>query len=420
VTRALTDAMRRTLAVVADQATVSIVNFAIGLVFIYRGTPLEFALYSAYMSAFYFVATAQNALLSTPMMVLTSQMPPDDRNSFERGLFSLLLVSAVPACLLVVFALQLATARAGMSALASLCVGLALVPLMIRDHLRAQEFANLRPEVALRRDVVFAIIALAGIALSVARIGVTAVGTVVMLGLACLIVVGSALNQWRASAGRRVQMRFAWRQSWRHSLWSFGGAMAAWFQSYAYVFVPLHFGLVADVAGMSAARIVIMPVLLATQSWGNLFRPTASRLVAARDDAGLRRMFWRSTVALGSIVVGYTLVVSLLLPALPERLLPASYRGIAPIVLLWGVIVLVQVLRGNISNVLQAALAFRRLTVFGIVAAATTVIVSVIAVPIYGAAGALGSLAAGELVLFFSLSFELYQRMARATLVVTG
>jgi O-antigen/teichoic acid export membrane protein len=412
--------IRRAITLAADQALLSLVNFGMSALFIYRGSPAEFALYSAYMSAFYLVATAQNALLSTPMMVLTSKMEEDERDTFERGLFSLLMVGAVPICLAVVFGMKLLTARAGISVLAALYVGIALVPLMLRDHLRAQEFSNLRPEVALRRDLAFALLAGAGALWLALQSSATAVNVVGILGIACLAVVGTAVLRWSRSAPTSEQIRFAWDRSWHHSLWSLGGALAAWLQSYAYVFVPLHFGQVADVAGLSAARLAIMPVLLATQSWGNLFRPTASRLVAAADDAGLRRLFWRSTAALGAIVVTYTLAIALILPTLPMRLLPGPYRGIAPVVLLWGVIVLIQVLRGNISSVLQAALAFRRLTAFGIASAATTIVVSVVTVPTYGASGALAGLVSGELVLFSALAMELYRRMRRDSLVAVA
>lgn len=412
--------IKRAFTLAVDQALLSLVNFGVSALFIYRGSPSEFALYSAYMSAFYLVATAQNALLSTPMMVLTSQMDDRERSTFERGLFSLLMVGAVPTCLAVVFGMKLLTARAGISALAALYVGVALVPLMLRDHLRAQEFSNLRPEVALKRDLGFAAVAALGALLLVIRFGTTAVNAVGVLGAACLVIVASAIVHWLRSSPTSSDVRFAWRRSWHHSLWSLGGALAAWLQSYAYVFVPLHFGQVADVAGLSAARLTIMPVLLATQSWGNLFRPTASRFVAAGDDAGLRRLFWRSTGALGGVVVAYTLAIAVLLPNLPMRLLPAPYRGIAPIVLLWGVIVLIQVLRGNMSSVLQAALAFRRLTYFGLVSATTTVIVSVAAVPTYGASGALAGLVAGELVLFGAMAVEVYRRMSRTSLVTVA
>ena len=402
--------IKRALVVLVDQAILSAVTFAMGAVFVYRGSPAEFARYSAYMSSFYLVASAQNALLSTPMMVLSSRLEHAERRAFERGLFSVLIIVALPTCVITVFTLKLIGSSANISATDALLVAVALVPLMLRDHLRAQEFANLRPEAALRRDALFGILAAVAVGFFW-RAGITSVRALLALGFACTVTVLLPTARWAADAPKMNEVRVAWQRSWRHSVWSLGGAISSWTQSYAYVFIPLQFGRVNDVATLSAARLTVTPVLLASQSWGNLFRPAASQMVARSDATGLRRVFWKSTFLLALLVATYTACVAFLLPALPPKLVPSAYRGIGPSIVMWGAIVLVQVVRGNASYILQAGLEFRRLTMYGAAAAGCTILASVILVPIYGALGALGGLVAGEIVLLLALAIELRRRI---------
>ena len=65
--------------------------------------------------------------------------------------------------------------------------------------------------------------------------------------------------------------------------------------------------------------------------------------------------------------------------------------------------VIIQLLRSNMSTLLQAALSFRKLAICGLISASATVVATTTLVLTYGGIGALIGLVLGELVLTTAL-----------------
>ena len=108
-------------------------------------------------------------------------------------------------------------------------------------------------------------------------------------------------------------------------------------------------------AYLAGARLVLMPVSLLSGSWGNYFRPLASRKLSEGDISAAVRLFFISSLAIVTLLVFYTTFVLLLLQAAPEAWLPKDYRDIGNYVLLWAVIIFITTIRSNASSIFQPA-----------------------------------------------------------------
>lgn len=403
--------IRRALVTFADQAALSSVTFGAGLVFVYGGSPEQYALYTLFVGAFFFIATAQNAIVNTPMMVLTPRMSGAEVDAFNRGLLGALLLSVGGVSLTVaVGAMQLARSVAvpwGLAFLVAVC----FVPQVLRDHFRAQEYALLRPDAALRRDAVYGAVAIIGILVLYVARWITAASVFAVVSVAALAVCLWPTIEVLRSWPTRGEMRTALSTSWEHSRWSLAGALSSWAQGYTYVFVPFALSGSREVAFLAAARLVLTPVMLLVQSWANYFRPTVSQCLARGDRHRATALLLRGCVALAAMLVVYTAGAICLLYILPIDWIPIHYRGIGPYVALWALVAFIQIVRSNVSSVLQASLEFRRLALWGAATATVTVVATIGLVLGLGGFGAMIGMLVGEVTLALGLVSELARCM---------
>jgi O-antigen/teichoic acid export membrane protein len=279
-------------------------------------------------------------------------------------------------------------------------IAVCLVPLLLRDYFRARELADLRPAAALLRDGHFAIWALAGIGFLIAMDRVEAAAVYAVVGVAGLVAVASALvKDLRVGGVGLIDVRGAYATSWKHSRWSLIGAVSSWVQGNAYIFVPFLLLGAREVAFLAASRLLMTPVILASQGWANLSRPALSRWMGENRIPEVRSLFLRSSALLTIGIALYTTALALSITAIPVEWIPEDYEGIVPFLALWAVILLVQTLRGNVSSVLQAALAFRGLARVGGAVALLCVVATFASVIIWGSSGAVVALLIAEVVL---------------------
>lgn len=403
--------LRKAAVTFLDQATLSLASFAVGLAFILRGSPEEYGLYSFYLSLFYLLAGAQNAVVNTPVMVLSPRLEPGDRERFGRGVLGVLLAGMLATLVLVTAGLVLAPHGSARAPLVAAC----FLPLMLRDYFRAEEFANLRPGLALRRDVIYAAVACLGV-VSLAAVGAMRATLVfAVLAGAAAVVVLRPCARFIAAPPSRADVASAFRASWVHSRWSLVGATSTWVQSNAYIYVPFLLLGAREVAYLAAARLVMAPAALLANSWGNLFRPVASRQLHEQDRSAAWALFLRSSLVLSGILAAYAAAAVLALRVVPAAWIPPDYRGLDAYLGFWAVVLLLEIVRNNASSLIQASLAFRDLALWGLGVAGIAVALSVAFVAWLGTAGSLVAMVFGELLLMAVLIL-----LARRTVPVGG
>ena len=154
---------------------------------------------------------------------------------------------------------------------------------------------------------------------------------------------------------------------------------------------PLLLGYFSDMSTVALYQVVVPVATLNTlvfQSFAVLFEPSASRLVARNDPAGLRRFYWRSAVWVAVLTfpmfaVSFTVAEPLTLLLFGER-----YAAAAPILSLLAVGQFADSVAGFNGATLRVSGRLRWLIAVNVVAVTTNIGVSVALIPSLGALGA--------------------------------
>lgn len=394
-----------------DQVTLSVLNFAIGMAFIYMSTPVQYGLYTFMMAIFYFFASVQNAMVNTPIMVLSPRLGCIERKHFEKGLTGLLSVG-IPCTgiiiLLIAYGFSVFRGTQDFSLNHAVIFTVSIWPLMLRDYWRAKEYANLRPALALRRDITYSLLALSMLALLI-------IFKVVYFGTVLPIMGVSAFISFIYCHIKGLQPLVSWheiqqsfRKTWPYSRWSLLGIASSSLQNNTYVYLPFFMIGIKEVAYLAAARLVMMPGIILSTSWTNYFRPVVSESLAKGEIKESLRTLITSTATLAALLILYTGTVLILLKSLPETRLPRNYQDISIYVLLWAGIMLIIIIRSNISVFFQASLAFKKLALLGLLSAIFTFLISSLLIIKLRALGALVGLGLGEV--FFTICLILNMR----------
>lgn len=407
-----TRTVRKAALTALDQGALSAVNFAIGLAFIWKGSPEQYGFFTFYMSVYYMIAAAQNALVNAPLMVMSPRMSTPDAKEFERGIEGVLLISMIPVIVLVPLGVLLPAEYRDGNSWEFLAVAVCCLPLILRDFFRAEEFARSEPGTALRRDLIYASLALIGVLVIAAMGLLSGIMAFLVLSLASLTVVFAVTARIARNVPSVGAIRSAFTLSWVHSRWSLLGAMSSWMQANAFVFIPFFIVNPKQVAILAAARMTMTPIQLLVQSWSNVFRPEASKLLANDDLNGALRLMMQSTIGFSLILVVYATVVALILSNVPTHWIPPAYRDMGNYIVLWTAVSLVQGLGSNVSSLLQASLKFRELALVGVCVAITVVLAAIPLTLSLGGTGTLIAVLGGQVLISVLMTWLLVKQVA--------
>ncbi len=390
-----------------DQLSISFIQFFIGIVLIYRSVPEEYGLFSFLMAFYYLIASVQNALINTPLMILSPRLSQKEAYTLSRGIVGLLFIGMLMFMFLTLlgfFFFFRHFENVNLQLVHVFCFLFGLGPLSLRDFLRAEEFAQLRPVHALKRDLVYAFFVIAMIIFMVNFSKINSYNIFILIGVSALSITIIPFVKICKPLPRWKEISFAYQKSWKISAWSVWGATSSWFQMQAFVYLPFFLIGVKEVAYLSAARLVMMPPALLSGSWGNYFRPSASQKMSNGDLAGTLHFFFLSTFALVLVLCLYTCVALLLLRQLPTSWIPESYRNISEYVILWAIIIFFMTIRSTLSYLYQVSLAFKQLAIRGMVSAVFTIASTWYLIIKLGLNGTLKGRIAGEFLLMILLA----------------
>lgn len=391
--------VRRLGSAVASQALLSAAAFAIGLLLIRRASDAAYGAYVLAGSAILLVASLQNALVGPALAVRSAKLEPAPRAALVGGLYVtqrrlFLLAGALGAA-----------AVAGLWALghvpdaSALLIGvtaLALAAILHREYFRIVLFVQGRPQAVLRGDLLYAAIALAGVA-AVAEGAAAAAPAVAALGVA------AAASAWRLAAATRREQAWAARRVpgllrdiAPLAAWSAAGAAIHWSFSQGYVVLVAATLDVSAVAMLAATRLLLMPVNLLSTGIGALMLPQAARWLARHGDA----LLWRRLVVLALASAALALAYCALLwwgrDWVFEELLRKRFAQRDTALALWSAIFVVMVLRDQLAFSLAAQGRFREMTLLTLGCALLSLAASYAAMRSFGVSGALAGMLAGE------------------------
>jgi O-antigen/teichoic acid export membrane protein len=179
---------------------------------------------------------------------------------------------------------------------------------------------------------------------------------------------------------------------------------ADWFRTLMVTPAPLLLGYYSDMSAVAMYQVVIPLVALnkqAAQSFGMLFEPAASRLVARHDRSGLEHLYWRAALWVAVLTFPGFAVSFALAEPLTVLLYGDRYAFAAPILSLLAVGTFIDACAGFNDATLRVAGKTRWLIGVNAVGAMLNVLLNLLLIPRMGALGA--GIATGTALFVYSV-----------------
>jgi O-antigen/teichoic acid export membrane protein len=273
----------------------------------------------------------------------------------------------------------------------------AALAVLHREYFRMVLFAYRRSHEVLRTDLVHVVLLVAGVWLAAhtAAPALVALGMLGLAGLASSLLLSRALRRhepWSPTGAPGLLGRIA-----PLAAWSTAGAAIHWSFSQGYIYLVAGTLDVTAVAAIAATRLLLMPVNLLSSGVGSLMLPLASRWLQQHGTAVLLRRLGLFAAGLATLMLGYFALLWLLRDWVFAVVLHKQPAERDTLLLLWGGIFLVNVVRDQLVYLLAAQGRFRGMTLLTLCSAAIALTASYWGMRQFGVTGALLGMLTGEL-----------------------
>jgi len=180
--------------------------------------------------------------------------------------------------------------------------------------------------------------------------------------------------------------------------WPTAGAAIHWAFSQGYIYLVAGTLDVAAVAAIAATRLLLMPVNLLSTGIGSLMLPLASGWLHRYGAPLLWRRLCLLALGLAAATLCYFAILWLLRDWIFSVVLNKQFTQRDELLILWGAIFLVMVVRNQLVYLLAAQGRFRAMTLLTLVSAVIALAASFWGMLRFGVAGALVGLLIGELI----------------------
>ena len=383
-----------------DQAFLSGLNFLISIVLIKIVSKPEYGYYSIFFSIILFMASIQTAVINTPLAVLLITKKGDEKRSYVGSLFfgqnlflfPLALIGVIGGLVTWYFSLL----EPSLSEII-IAISLAFIGILLREFLRAHFYADEIPKTVLIIDVLYVIlfIIIGYLAYIFSQLNVAT--TFFIMGLSSFLVGIFFIkrNKWNFS---RSDIKFSYSENWKYGKWALFGVTVTHIQTYSYLYLLGIIVSSAAVADVSAARLLLMPLVLAQEGWSKVILPHGSKL---RETNRLPRLLKEQViVSIAFILIVMTLVIILLFfkPLLLNIILSDKYANSFDYIFYWGVIFAMGFISLNASFGLQVLKDFELISKINFVTMVITVLLAYLLIYSNGNQGGLVALLIGQTV----------------------
>lgn len=323
----------------ADQVLLSLINFAVGMIFIRYASKHEYAIYSQVYALVFLTSIMQNALINSPALTLLPQEMPINRGRLAGSFFVLqavlsLGIAFVFAVLINYFPhfMSFDSSTVWLVAATSLTIWI----VWLRDFVRNQLFVGLRVIDCLKLDFFYFLLNCIVFMGLILNGHVSAVFILISMGL-----VGIATTvPWLLKADitfhvKQTEIINTLEKSWKLAKWSLPGGLVSWAFGNGYVLIAAYTIGSAGTADIVAARLFVAPLGMVYLAWSNIFRPRASHWIA---EGRAKTVTLVSYAALGVIVLGVVVYVGVLVlayPFLESHMLGQKYNGLTTDIAWW-------------------------------------------------------------------------------------
>lgn len=386
---------------VGSQALLSAASFAVGLMLILRTSDAQYGLYILMANVVLLTVSLQSAFFGPVLAMRMARLDATGRGALAGALQRVqrhLLVAALAVLAVAVPGLwafgQLATPQVSW-----VLVGFAaVVAVLRREYFRIVLFAQQRPQTVLRADAVHVAVLLAGVfcatltpmpaLAALAALGIAAVGSSWQLARALHTSEG-----WSSTGAAHLL-----REVGPLAAWSTAGAAVHWAFSHGYMYLVAGTLDVTAVAAIAATRLLLMPVNLLSSGLGPLMLPLASTWLLRHGSTRLLHRLAGFAFALAVLTLGYFALLWGGRDWVFAHVLRKQFAHGDALLLLWGVLMLVMVVRDQFAYLPAAQGRFRALMLLTLLCAVVALTASQAGMRRYGVPGALMGLLVGECI----------------------
>ena len=385
---------------VVSQALLSAASFAVGLILIRSTTDDQYGYYILASNAILLLVSLQTGFFNPPLARM-DQLDRQGRGTLVGGLYRAqyrILPAVGGITILTALGLWytgMLDAQTGPLVVATAVAALAVLH---REYFRMVLFAHRRPHDVLRTDSFYVALMVAGVLVAILTPApaVTAILTLSLAAAASGILLSQALcrhEPWNTEGTQGMLREIA-----PLAVWPTAGAAIHWTFSQGYIYLVAGTLDVAAVAAIAATRLLLMPVNLLSTGIGSLMLPLAAGWLHRHGAA----LLWRRLCLLALVVAAATLCYFALLWLLRDWIfavvLKKQFAQRDELLMLWGAIFLVMVVRNQLVYLLSAQGRFRGLTLLTLVSAVIALASSYWGMLRFGVAGALVGMLVGELI----------------------
>lgn len=386
---------------VSSQALLSAGNFIIGLILIRNTSNIQYGYYVLVFSAILLSISLQNAFFRPQLAIRFPKLDKSGRGELVGGLYReqrrlLPLVGIV--VMMLAISLWYGGVLDSTTGPLVLAAVIAILAILYREYFRMVLFAHRRPQNVLHTDIFYVVFAVAGvyIATFTSESAIVAVMGLCLAAFVSDILLFRALREiepWNIQGAQGILREIA-----PLSTWATAGAGIHWMFSQGYVYLVASTLGVTAVSAIAATRILMMPMNLVSTGIGSLMLPLASNWLHHHG----ARLVWQRLIlfAVGMAVttICYFAVLWWLRDWIFSVVLKKQLEERDALLMLWGAVILVTVMRDQLMYLLAAQGRFRTLSSFTFICAVISLSTSYIAMLKFGVTGALIGMLLGEFI----------------------
>lgn len=387
-----------------NQAVSSATNFLFALYLVRVFSPEEFGIYGIGMSICLFYTGIGNALFLTQMVVNSPDKPGEERLPYAvRVLVGVLLFSGSTLFFIGVILLGSPIFPRLLAANGQLLmvVGASSVALLIKEFFVRQAYiANAESRaLAINGTIAASVVGMLGYShLAGWRLDVEGVLWIFTCGQVAGAVVALVLAKlplrnilWKTAVLDIQEACVGGR-------WALCGVSVTWAQSQAYMYVIALSAGPVDVGFANAARLFIAPFSLMLTAINQVTMPRLAEL-RVHDRFRMTHLGLAITAGLLVLTVAYSFCTVSFAGTIAPAVLGDKYKNIRPLVIVWCVALLFQVLRDGAGILMQVMKKFRELAMMNALSAIVSIGAAVVLIRWLEASGAILGTVIGDLCL---------------------
>ncbi|MEY4906300.1 MAG: hypothetical protein RL260_18 [Pseudomonadota bacterium] len=370
-----------------DQAWLSGISLLISLIFVRELEKDEFGLYVLLLNTSLFFQGIGGALLSAPYTTIYPRTHGDNQRAvvdvYTRGTLAFALVSA-----LLAFLGYIIYGTASHDSLMTLATGTGFAVCILgsvsKDNIRVFNYSQNNPTAALKNNLVYGGLLMSSIFVMLQTKTVSAAGVLMAIGISSALVsmprlLKSGIQIAPMAGGTTARSRQLLSEFWACGRWAVLGSFVTFLTSNTYPYLAAISFSKSEVADISVARLLSMPIALIGAAWFNLMRSRLSQWAAEHQYEKLDSTVQNSVAAATalSVLVG---IVVYFFGDLIRFLFGDKYANLKMLTLLWTAQTGLAFIKGIYAATLMTGdTGFKDLSRIGVITLAATVVVMLIA-----------------------------------------